>query len=145
MTTARNTPRLTGSKPESGFSLIELVVFIVVLSILGASLFASFSSALQLGAAGPTLNNARQLAQERMELILGQRHRLGFAGFTAASFDPCTSSPPSLQEACTAIPAGYAVSTSLTDNWGSDTNYKVIDVAVIGTGSTSLTALVANY
>ena len=132
-------------KPQTGFSLIELVVFIVVVSILAAALFAGFSGTLQLGAAGPDLSRASRLAQERMELILGQRHALGFAGFTAATFDPCTSSPPSTQDVCAAIPAGYTVSATLADNWSSDTDYKVINVAVTGKSDASLTALVANY
>ena len=136
-------PRL---KPETGFSLIELVVFIVVVGILGAALFAGFSTALQQGASGTDLStNATQLAQERMELILAQKRVLGFAGFTAATFDPCTSSPPSTQAVCTAPPAGYTVSAALTDNWGGDTNYKMINVSVTGKSQESLIALVANY
>jgi type II secretory pathway pseudopilin PulG len=136
----------SGPKPETGFSLIELVVFIVVVGILGAALFAGFSTALQQGASGTDLStSAIQLAQERMELILAQKRVLGFTGFTAATFDPCTSSPPSTQAVCTAPPAGYTVSAALTDNWGGDTNYKVVNVSVTGASQASLTALVANY
>ena len=133
-------------KLEAGFSLIELVVFIVVVGILGTALFAAFSTALQQGASGPDLStSAAQLAQERMELILAQKRVLGFAGFTAATFDPCTSSPPSTQAVCTAPPAGYTVSATLADNWNGDTNYKVINVSVSGKSQESLIALVANY
>ena len=43
------------------------------------------------------------------------------------------------------FPAGYTVGATFTDNWGGDTNYKVIDVTVTGPSQALLTALVANY
>ena len=132
--------------PQTGFSLIEVVVFITVLGILGAALFTAFSTALrQQASASDISTSATQLAQERMELILAQRRAQGFAAFTSTTFDPCTASVPSTQAVCTVIPAGYTVGATFTDNWGGDTNYKVIDVAVTGPSQASLTALVANY
>lgn len=129
----------------AGYSLIELVVFIVVLGILGTALFTGFSTALMTSATSPAGIDATHLAQQRMELILAQKRRLGFAGFVSTSFDPCTSPPPSTQPVCTVIPAGYTVSSTLTANWGGNTNYKVITVSVTGKEQASLVALVANF
>jgi type II secretory pathway pseudopilin PulG len=130
---------------QRGYSLIELAIFIVIMGIIGTALFSGFNTAL-LGSSAPELGaSPMQLAQERMELILGQKRTLGFAGFTAATFDPCTSAPPSTQAVCTTLPAGYAVSAALATNWGGDTNYKVITVSVTGPGRANLTAMVANY
>lgn len=129
----------------AGYSLIELVVFIVVLGILGTALFTGFSTALMTSAASPAGIDATHLAQQRMELILAQKRRLGFAGFVSTSFDPCMSAPPSTQPVCTAIPAGYTVSSTLSANWGGNTNYKVITVTVTGKEQAALVALVANY
>lgn len=129
----------------AGYSLIELVVFIVVLGILGVALFTGLSTALMTSAVSPAGIDATQLAQQRMELILAQKRRLGFAGFVSASFDPCTSAPPSTQPVCTSIPAGYTVSSTLSTNWGGNTNYKVITVTVTGKEQAALVALVANY
>lgn len=132
-------------RTQNGYSLIELVIFIVIMGIIGTALFSGFNTALQGSSASDFGAKPMRLAQERMELILAQKRALGFAGFTAATFDPCTSTPPSTQPVCTAIPAGYSVSSALATDWGGDTNYKVITVSITGKGQATLTALVANY
>ncbi len=128
-----------------GFSLIELLIFIMVVGLMGVALFSAFSAAL-LGA-GERERSVRsaQLAQERLELILAQKHAVGFAGFGAANFDPCISAPPATHATCSAIPAGYVVTTNLAGAWGGDANYKVITVTVSGRGNAQLSALVADY
>ena len=74
MSPTRDIVPIPGVRPESGFSLIELIVFIVVVGMLGTALFAGFSTALRQGASGPDLSiSAAQLAQDRMELIIGQK------------------------------------------------------------------------
>jgi len=130
---------------QRGLSLIELLIFMVICGILAAGILRAFDSVLVGRAEPDRLSRAVQLAEERLELILGQRHVQGFAAFSAATFDPCTSSPPSSQPPCTAIPAGYVVSSSLSNNWGGDTAYKVVTVTVSGKAQASLTALVADY
>lgn len=125
----------------AGFTLIEIIIFIVVAGVLAVGLAAVFSTAMR-GAAEPgQLTQATQVAQERMELILAQKRRLGFAAFVAPAFDPCNVTPG---PACTP-PAGYAVASSLVASWGGDTNYKVVTVTVTGPSSTTVTAVVANY
>lgn len=128
-----------------GYSLVELVIFIVIMGIIGAALFTGFSAALSGTSASTGNADPMQLAQQRMELVLAQKRALGFTGFTAATFDPCTSAPPSTLPVCTGIPAGYSVNTALANNWGGDINYKVITVSVTGPTRATLTALVANY
>jgi prepilin-type N-terminal cleavage/methylation domain-containing protein len=131
---------------QTGFSLIELVVFITVVGILAAAISTAFSTALhQQGTTSDVGSSAVQLAQERMELILAQRRTQGFAAFSSTTFDPCTAAIPSTQPVCTVIPTGYTVGATFTDNWSGDTNYKVVDVTVTGPSQASLTALVANY
>ena len=133
------------TRRQSGYNLVELVIFIVIMGIIGTALFSGFNSALLGSSASELGADPMQLAQERMELILGQKRRLGFAAFDNNTFDPCTSTPASTQAVCTTIPAGYAVSAVLTPDWGGDTDYKVITVSVTGPGQATLTALVANY
>ena len=130
-------------KSATGYSLIELVIFIMVMAILGTALFAGFNVALNATASSDV--NAHRIAQERMELILAQKRVLGFSGFTAATFDPCTSTPVSTQAVCSAIPAGYIVSATLAPNWNGNVNYKVITLTVTGKSQASLVALVADY
>lgn len=119
-----------------GFSLIELVIFIVLVSIMGVALLASFSVTTRSTPDAGQVTQATQLAQERMELILAQRRAAGFAAFT----DPCPGPPA----ACTP-PAGYTVTAAIAPNWNGDTNYRVITVTVGGTMAATATALVANY
>lgn len=129
----------------AGLSLVELVVFVAITAVLMAGIFSAFSTTLRHSMDAGRVQQAALLARERMELILGQRHSQGFAAFTATSFDPCTSSPPSSQPVCTALPPGYAIATALADNWGGDSGYKVVTVTVTGPAGTELTALVADY
>lgn len=126
-------PRGTRS---SGFSLVEAIVFIVVLGVLLASLVVALSSSLRTSPQAGQIDLAAELAQQRMELILAQHRAVGFASMA----DPCPG-----PAACTP-PAGYTVTSSIVAGWGGDpVDYKVVTVNVSGTWSASATALVANY
>ena len=120
----------------NGFSLIEVIVFIVVLGVLVAGLVVAFGSQLQNSPVAGRLDSAAELAQQRMELILAQRRAMGFAAFA----DPCPG--PAI---CTP-PTGYTVTSSIVAGYGADpTNYKIVTVSVSGSSSITATALVANY
>jgi prepilin-type N-terminal cleavage/methylation domain-containing protein len=122
---------------KAGFTLIELIVFIVIISIAASILFPILVS-LRFSGTLPDQTVAQQVARSRMELILERRYITGFTGLT----DPCSdASPPA---ACVP-PTDYAVSATITDNWGGDVNYKVITVQVTGKAQTTLTDLVAAY
>ena len=128
--------RFYRSRQGDGFSLIEVIVFIVILGVLAAGLVVAFSSPLRNSPEAGRLDLAAELAQQRMELILAQRRATGFAGFT----DPCPG--PAI---CTP-PTGYTVTSSIVSGYGGDpTNYKVVTVSVSGTSAITATALVANY
>jgi hypothetical protein len=121
-----------------GFSLIELVVFIIVMGLAAAAIVVPLKTALGINSAIPSYQTiALELAQQRMELILGQRRLNGYP-----PTDPCTfGSPPSV---CTA-PTGYTVSATLTTvTISGDTNYMRIDVPVTGLGNASLQMIVGN-
>lgn len=121
---------------QHGFTLIELIVFIVVAALAVATVF-PIVIALKNIEIIPNQTKAQQLIQGRMELILEQRIINGFSTFT----DPCTGgSPPA---ACTP-PSGYTVSAAMT-NWNGDPNYTVITVTVTGSSQATLTSLVAHY
>ena len=129
-------PRVHRSFHGHGFSLIEMIVFIVILGVLMAGLVVAFTSPLQNAPAAGRLDQAAELAQGRMELILAQRRATGFAAFA----DPCPG--PAV---CTP-PTGYTVTSSIVAGYGADPiNYKVITVNVSGTSAISATALVARY
>lgn len=123
-----------------GFSLIEAIVFIIVVGLMAAALAVSFGGPLRSSPQAGELDRMAELTQQRMELILAQRRAAGFAAFA----DPCVPGPG--PAACT-IPAGYTVTSSIATGWGGDpASYKTVTVAVTGsTSSTSTSALVANY
>lgn len=124
------------ARQADGFSLIELIVFIVVLGVLVAGLVVAFASPLRNSPEAGRLDVAAELAQQRMELILAQRRAVGFAALA----DPCPG--PTI---CTP-PTGYTVTSSIVAGYGGDpTNYKVITVSVSGTSAMTASALVANY
>lgn len=121
---------------QKGFSLVELVVFIVVIGVAISSVFLAFQTALTQTPYGNSQTVATLLAQGRMDFILGQRRLIGFANFS----DLCTSvSPPAI---CT-LPAaitGYTITSSITTTTiGSDSNYKIITVTVTGPHSSAAT------
>jgi type II secretory pathway pseudopilin PulG len=152
-------PRALARRACGGASLIELIAFIAIVGLAVAGLVVGMSGAVRTAPKPKEMHQGLQLAQGRMELILAQRSRLDFAGFTAASFDPCAP-PGGAQEACLA-PAGYTVVTpcfytgAATCGFGAagtckggDVNYKCVRVRVTGPEGTTvaeLDALVANY
>ena len=58
---------------DGGFSLVEAIVFIVVAGVLGAALMVAFVAPLRTAPQADQLDRSAELAQQRMELILGQR------------------------------------------------------------------------
>ena len=134
-------PTITASGRGSlmrGFTLVELIIFIVIVSIMGVALMSAFSTTTRGTPDAGQMTQATQLAQERMELVMAQRRAVAFAAFA----DPCTfGTPPA---ACTP-PAGYNVAVTIVTGWNSSNDYKVITVSVTGTSSATATAIVANY
>jgi len=120
-----------------GFSLIELIIFIVLLAT-GIGVLVPLITTTRYVHNIDQQTEAIQLAQQRMELILVQKHIKGFSSFT----DPCNGGTP--PPACTP-PSGYTVTANIANNWGGDTNYKVVTVNVSGIATASLETLVSNY
>jgi type II secretory pathway pseudopilin PulG len=140
-----------------GATLLEALMFIVIIGVAMAGLVVGLSGSVRFGPEPKEMHQGLQLAQGRMELILEQRNNLGFAGFTGATFDPCV--PPGGQEACLA-PATYAVTSCLYTGAGTcgfgnattcqagDGNYKCVRVRVTGPDGAvvaQLDAMVASY
>ena len=159
-TLARRSRSGVARRDCGGVSLIEVIVFIVITAVVVVGLVAGMSGALRTAPVPREMHQSLQLAQGRMELILAQRSLpAGFAGFTAATFDPCAP-PGGAQEACLAPPtytvvapcfytgAGTCGFGAANTCKGGDVNYKCVRVRVTGPQGTTLAeldAMVANY
>jgi type II secretory pathway pseudopilin PulG len=125
---------------QAGVTLVELIVFIVVVALLATGLIAAFTSSMKATPPSGDVSQALQLAQERMELILAYKKSKGFT----AMVDPCTLASPPAQ--CTSFPSGFNVPpANIVNNWNGSNEFKVITVSVTGPQTIALTALVASY
>ena len=118
-----------------GFTLVELVVFIVIAGFAAYALFMSFGSLLPRSPTAAQLAQATQLAQERTELIAGQRLAWGYSG-NGGELDPCNKGAPPPPAICTTT-FGYTVSSTGTTsgseviwNGNSVLNFKLVTVTV---------------
>ena len=103
------------SIPRSrGVTLVELIAFIVIAGVIAVAMVQAFSGTMRGSHLGKEMTQATQLAQQRMEVILGQRKTLGYTAFIAsADYDPCQSGAW-VTELCrtSTTPAGSYVATS---------------------------------
>lgn len=124
---------------QRGFTLIELIVFIVVVAIVGTALIHAFGSTMRGSHFGKQMTQATQLAQQRMEVIAGQRKRLGYTGFIAGDYDPCQ--PPPLP------PPWDTAQVCSTTVYGAG-NFDVVSTAPVadscGAGCTAVTVTVSS-
>lgn len=117
-----------------GFSLIEMIIFMVVIAIVITTVVLPIVQGMPDHAKQYNAIVAVELAQERMELILASRRNLGYASLA----DLCVSTPSA--ENCTA-PTGFTVTATITTS-GSQKN---ISVVVSGDGDATLNAFVTSY
>jgi len=122
-------------KNELGFSLIELVLFIIIMALVVTAVAViglPFLSA-------PKVHQdifAKEAAARCMEWYLGQNYINGYSSITC----PNTTVP----SFCTS-PTGYTLSVDITcTTYNSDTNYKTIVVTVTGLGDASLSYMIAS-
>ena len=140
------------SAAQRGVSLIELIAFIVIMGICVVALLSLYRAALPRGATPAQITLATQLAQERMELILGQRVANGYT--TGALGNPCVGgTPPAI---CTNqyTPSGLysvvvtGINPALQFSAFSTNNYRILGVVVLGPDGNqlaNLSAVIANY
>lgn len=114
---------------RQGISLIGIPIFIVLV-ITGILFYFPRHVNKQAEAA--------DLAQQRMELILAQKHIKGFKYFG----DPCAHSSSSAD--CKS-PNGFKVSAKIAKEMEGNTNFNIIIVDVGGAATAKLETLVANY
>ncbi len=122
---------------QSGFTLIELVVFIVVSGLLMGTILLGVNAALNKTPQVHEQWVAINTASGCMETLLEQRRLSGYSVFS------CPSTPST--SACV-LPSGYTLSASVScTTWDSDTNYKTMTVSVGGLADASLSTQIGNF
>ncbi len=127
--------------PQDGFTLIETVITLIVLSIAAVGVLSVFTVGIT-GSANPLIiNQAVQLAQGEMDEVLGERVAYGFGGINAS----CITTMPS-GFGCTRT-ITYVNPGSLNTTAGGPTNYKHVTVSISQPtiGSIGLDTLISNY
>jgi Tfp pilus assembly protein PilW len=137
---------------QRGVSLIELIAFIVIMGISVVALLSMYRAVLPRGATPAEITLATQLAQERMELLLGQRAVDGYS--TATFTDPCVGAASPVICTNQFTPSGlYAIIVTgvnpVVPFSGLSTNsYRMFGVQVLGPDGyqlANLSAVIANY
>ncbi len=127
-------------KNVSGLSLIEMIVFILIVGIVATGTLMTANTVLTYQASPNQILQAAQLARARMAIILQTRRQEGFNN----TADVCASgSPPA---ACTEL-ATFATTYGFTVNStiGGATEHQLITVSVSGNAIYDLVARVSNY
>jgi MSHA pilin protein MshD len=130
-----------------GFTLIEMVAFIVIVGVAAVALFTMFTRVVPRNPQPIQLEQATQLAQERMELILGRREASGYA---AAELDPCKVGSPTICSSTLGFnvtSTGTTLGSEVAWNGNPTANFKLITVTVTLGGTTlgTANAVLANY
>lgn len=134
-------PRAFPAAPRQrlrGLTLVELIMFIVIVGAVAAAMVQAFSGTARGSHLGKEITQATQLAQQRMEVILGQRWRLDYGAFDNTNYDPCQLAlgffPGSQACATTSYPGGSFIVQSSFNNPvpACDPDCKEISVTVNG-------------
>lgn len=125
---------------QQGFSLIELVTFILVIGIIASGLLVGLNQSLRYSDTPRQLSQASFLANARMQIIFMNRAINGYSLLD----DPCTTTPD--LAICTPL-STYASANNLTVNAPtiSGSNPKTVSINVTGSGNATINASFYNY
>ena len=137
---------------QRGVTLIELIVFIVIMGISVTALLSMYRAVLPHGTTPAQITLAAQLAQERLELLLGQRELSGYS--TAVLTDPCVGGTPPAICSNQYTPSGLysivvtGVNPAVPFSGLSTNSYRMLGVRVLGPDGNqlaNLSAVIGNY
>jgi Tfp pilus assembly protein PilE len=125
---------------NSGFTLLEFIIFIVVLGILAGSILAASSTTLKYTDVPQNMLLANELAASCAEWFIGQRT---IGSFSSTNL-PCGTQGQNYcyNQTLSAGFSGFSISETIDC---SITNYKSITISVSGAGKTTLNLRLANY
>lgn len=120
---------------QRGLTLLEMILFIVVLGVAGVALLATLSAPLTGAGTQTEAVTAAQVAQARMEVVLGQKRKAGYPedpGNCQNELDPCEGGGPAAL--CDdAKPTDWTVSTQCEPFNKQPTDCQVVIVVTAST------------
>lgn len=138
---------------QDGFTLIEIIITLVVLSVAVVGVLSVFTTAIKGSADPVVLNRANALAQEQMDTIIGDRMNSsrGFAYIIPGNYPadiPVTGFNRSVTIMCVdpgALDTDNGVAPDATSGCASGYTHVEVTVAHAAIGSVSLDGLVTNH
>lgn len=113
-------------RAQAGLTLLEMILFIVVLGVAAVAMLAALSGPLSGAGTQTEVVTAAQVAQARMEVMLGYKRKNGFP-----SDDLCEPDPdPCPGPAVCATPAGWTVDTAC-EAWTGNGDTSAFQVFVV--------------
>ncbi len=139
--------RLAALSAQRGVTLIEMIAFIVIAGIAMVVLVQVFAVSTRGSHTGKQLTQAVHLAQQRLEVIRGQRARLGYAGFTSATYDPCPPVGAWTAQACqtTSYAGGSFTVTSTFSDVACGADCKQVTVTVTEPDGATVSVLTTQF
>lgn len=133
---------------ERGFTLIETIITLVVLSLAAVGVLSVYTSGMK-GSVDPLLiSQATQLAQGEMDQIFGERAANGFGAATLATGNPPCQSTMTLDSSFTCSRTIFFVDPAVDLNTPSAaTDYKHVTVTITQPviGTVVVDSLITNY
>lgn len=140
-------------KGQSGFTLIETIITLVVFSIAAVGVLSVFTIGIS-GSANPLLvDQATQLAQGELDTVIGFKAANGFsdAALNTGTGQACKTNPMPTDFNCS-LDLCYVAAATLNDTTvpgcGTATSYKRVAVTITNTGTglaVTAATLLANY
>ena len=129
---------------QRGFTLIEVIIFIVVMGIISITILASMSLVARNI---PTMKNqviANQIAMSAIEWYLGQRY---YKGYNSGELSKCTDTKGNSMSSPTflTIPNNYSVNITCYPPPKEGCPGKTITVSVTGLSKAKLSICLADY
>jgi len=134
---------------DQGFTLIEIIITLVVLSVAAIGVLSVFTTGIA-GSADPLIvSKATQLAQEKLDSIIGDRLNpaRGFGWITAANY-PAENPIAGFSSFNRSVEIICVASADLNTSISCPRSYERVTVTVTwntGAGSVSLATILANY
>jgi Tfp pilus assembly protein PilE len=130
-------------KQLQGFTLIEMIIFIIITSILMKGILLATSIAMKGTPFAHQNLISQNLAQQCMEGFIGERRQLGYNHAKLVAASPVTGG--NMPSTCTSG-NGFTVSASIVaTTLNTDSAYKTIQVSITGSDIMTLNTIIADY